>query len=423
MLGDKDQIGVIAFDGSPYWISKVLPGSQKGVVLDRIAGIEPGGGTTLYPAMEEAFQALQSTTARLKHIIILTDGYSTPGDFDAITQDIAAARITVSTVGIGDADQNALQKIADIGSGRYYFSSDASSIPQIFAKETITASKSAIKEEPFLPVMVRATSVLDGVNLDEAPFLLGHVVTRPKATSEVILTTESGDPLLAWWRYGLGVSVAFTSDAKSRWAAEWLTWPGFNRFWAQVIRYSMRKTENNGFTIDVQRNGIRSRVVIDATNANGQFVRQAQTELVLVSPELQSTEIEVKQTAPGQYTADIETPAPGAWHLQVLQSANGKTISQQSRGLVVGYRDEFRLRATNIKKLMAIAAATGGTFQPDPNSIFEPRPGESVANAIPLWPWLLTLAAGLLVVDVALRRIEMPRLFGTEVHRSDVRGL
>ncbi|APZ94200.1 VWA domain-containing protein [Fuerstiella marisgermanici] len=418
LLSDKDQIGVIAFDGAPFWVSKMLPGSQKGVVLDRIAGIEAGGGTALYPAMEEAFQALQSTTARLKHVIILTDGYSTPGDFDGITQEMTAARITVSTVGIGDADQAMLRKIADAGGGRYYFSSDASAIPQIFAKETITASKSAIKEEPFLPIMVRATSVLDGISMDDAPFLLGHVVTRPKATSEVILTTESGDPLLAWWRYGLGVSAAWTSDAKSRWAAEWLSWPGFNKFWAQVIRHAMRKSDDQGFELNVQRNGRRHWVTIDAINVDGRFLNDAKTELTLVGPDLKSTSVEVMQTAPGRYEAEIETPTPGAWHLQVTQSANGQQLGQRSRGIVVGYGDEYRLRPTNNTKLQSIATATGGKFQPQPEDVFVASPGESASRAVPLWPWLLTAALILLVCDVALRRVTMPHVFGSELHRS-----
>jgi len=77
-------------------------------------------------------------------------------------------------------------------------------VPQIFAKETVTASKSAINEQPFAPTIVRPTQVLNDIRLDEAPFLLGYVITRPKPTAEVILATEAGDPLLAWWRYGLG---------------------------------------------------------------------------------------------------------------------------------------------------------------------------------------------------------------------------
>lgn len=421
LLGNKDQIGVIAFDGSPYWVSEVKSASQKGSVMDRIAGIEAGGGTTLYPAMEEAYQALQATSAKLKHVIILTDGHSTPGDFDGMTQEMAASRITVSTVGIGDADQSLLERIAEAGNGRYYFSSDASSIPQIFAKETMTASKSAINEEPFLPMVMRATPVLEDINFDEAPFLLGYVVTRPKATSEVILTAETGDPLLSWWRYGLGMSVAFTSDAKSRWAAEWLTWNGYNKFWAQVIRHCMRKSASRGFVVDVQQMGSKRKVTIDSVNSEGQFLNKADTQLTLINPQLDSESITVQQTAPGRYEAELEMRQPGAWHLQMNQNVDGQAIYQQSRGIVVGYSDELRLRTTNEEMLKSIAKTSGGTFNPDPAKVFEPAENEVASSATALWPWLLIIAATLFVLDVALRRLEMTNIFGTELHRGELR--
>lgn len=421
LLGNKDQIGVIAFDGTPYWISEVKSGTQKGSVIDRISGIEAGGGTALYPAMEEAYQALQSTNAKLKHVIILTDGHSTPGEFDAMTQEMAASRITVSTVGIGDADQALLERIAEAGNGRHYFSSDPSSIPQIFAKETMTASKSAINEEPFLPLVMRAAPALEGINFDEAPFLLGYVVTRPKATSEVILTAETGDPLLSWWRYGLGMSVAFTSDAKSRWAAEWLTWDGYNQFWAQVIRHCMRKSESRGFVVDVKQMGSKRKVTIDAVNQEGQFLNKAETELTLINPQLESESIAVQQTAPGRYEAELEMSDAGAWHLQMNQKVDGQTVYQQSRGIVVGYSDELRLRSTNKDVLQAIARTSGGVFDPDPQKVFEPAENEMASSATPLWPWLLTIAAAIFVLDVALRRLEMTNIFGTELHRGELR--
>ena len=324
-------------------------------------------------------------------------------------------------MGIGDADPNLLERIAELGNGRYYFASDPSSVPQIFAKETMTASKSAINEEPFLPMVVRASQALSDINFEEAPFLLGYVVTRPKATSEVILATEAGDPLLSWWRYGLGMSVAFTSDAKSRWAAEWLTWNGYNQFWAQVIRHCMRKSESRGFVVDIQRRGSKSKVLIDAVNPNGQFLNKAETELTLINPQLDSKTITVQQTAPGRYEAELEMPTVGAWHFQMTQKVEGETLYQQSRGLIVGYSDELRLRNTNEELLKAVAAASGGVFSPQPSTIFEAADGESASAATPLWPWLLIVALCLFVADVALRRLDMSNVFGTELHRGDLR--
>lgn len=410
LLGEKDQIGVIAFDGSPYWVSEVRPSTQKGMILDRIASITAGGGTTLHPAMEEAFRALQNTDARLKHVIILTDGYSTPGDFQSLTQDMAAAGITVSTVGIGDVDQTLLETISELGGGRYYFTDDPAAIPQIFAKETIKASKSAIKEEPFLPVVARATSVLQNIDLDEAPFLLGYVATRPKPTSEVILTTESDDPLLAWWRYGLGMSVAFTSDVHSRWAGEWLTWPGYNRFWAQVMRHAMRKSESEGFFIDIQPLGNRQQVVVDSSQDNGRFLNDAQTELTIVRPDLQTDTVQLQQSAPGRYSGLIDTDQPGPWHFQIRQSLDGETVFQQTRGVVAGYSAELRIAQPNRRLLQQLAAVTGGRFEPQPEQVFEPQPGRTVRRVRVLWPWLLSVALGLFVLDVVLRRLDLTLL-------------
>ena len=61
-------------------------------------------------------------------------------------------QITISSVGIGSgADMNLLGNLAKWGGGRDYFTQDPYNIPQIFAKETVTASKSAIIDETVHP--------------------------------------------------------------------------------------------------------------------------------------------------------------------------------------------------------------------------------------------------------------------------------
>lgn len=418
LLGPKDKIGVIAFEGETYWVSDVQPATNKSAVLDRISSIEAGGGTVMAPAMEAAYEALKSTTAKLKHVIILTDGISAPGDFEGITTNMANAKITVTTVGVGDdADKKLLEEIAKIGNGRFYYTDDPSSVPRIFAKETVTASKAAINEQPFLPQVLRPTQVLADIDLANAPFLLGYVTTRPKPTSEQILATEKGDPLLAWWRYGLGMTVAFTSDAKSRWAAEWLSWPGFGKFWAQVVRHSMRKSEARGVFVQVQQKDRKASVTLDAVNAKGDFLNQVDTELTVIDPQLGNRKLAMVQTAPGRYLAEFETPHAGAYHLEMSQKQQGQALSQQSRGLVVGYADEFRLQPTNEELLKAIARVSGGAYNPEPEAIFADL-DRTALRATPLWPYLVLAAALLFLADVALRRIDFALLLG---RRASVR--
>ena len=410
LLNSKDQIGVIAFDGSPYWVSQVRPLTQKGVVLDQIAAIQDGGGTVLYPAMQQAYQSLLETSSKLKHVIILTDGRSAPGDFTGLTKDMISSRITVSTVGIGDADQETLQQIAEIGNGRYYFSDDPSSVPQIFARETIMASKSAIQEEPFLPLLVRSTKVLADVNVDEAPFLMGFVVTRPKPTSEVIMTTETGEPLLSWWRYGLGMSAAFTSDARVRWAAEWVSWEGYSRFWAQVFRHCMRKQSAEGLQLEVLRQDNTCRVVVESSETDGRFVNDAMTALQVVDPGGETQTIELKLEAPGRYECEFDCRQRGAWQLHITQQRDDGVVRQRSQGFVVGVDKELQLKPPNTQLLKELAEVTQGRYNCQPSDVFRDSEDNFAWRRVPLWPWLVSAAAVLLVLDVALRRVDLRTL-------------
>jgi uncharacterized protein YegL len=406
LLGRRDQVAVLAFDGDTYVIAEMQSAQNKGKISDEIGRIEAGGGTTMYPAMEMAFEMLSATTAKLKHVILLTDGVSSPGDFEGMAQQMVSAKMTVSTVAVGEgSDTTLLETIARVGKGRYYFTDDPAQVPQIFAKETVTASKSAIDEQPFVPQVVRATHALKDVDVEGAPFLLGYVLTRPKPTSEVILATEKGDPLLAWWRYGLGMAGAFTSDAKSRWAAEWITWPEFGKFWTQVIRNTMRKSDARGIMVQATRRGSQASLTVDAVNEFGQFLNTADVEVTLIDPQLRREKLAAAQTAPGRYITDFETPKSGAYHLEVALKQNDQVIYRQSRGMMIGYSDELRIRPTNEPLLRSISEVSGGTYGLSADRLFER--GDAIAyRPTPLWPYLLAAALLLFVLDVALRRID-----------------
>jgi uncharacterized membrane protein len=412
LLGAKDKVGVLTFDADYYWVAEVQTAANKGQILDRLSAIEAGGGTVMGPPMEAACDALQNTAAKLKHVIVLTDGVSEPADFEGIAQNMTQSKITCSTVAVGDdCDFNLLQEIARIGNGRYYHASDPDNIPQIFAKETVTASKSALNEQPFTPIVVRPAQAIADIRFDEAPFLLGYVTARAKPTCELILATERGDPLLAWWRYGLGMSVAFTSDAKSRWAAEWLSWPGYSKFWAQIVRHAMRKSDAKGEFVDMVRRDGKATVTLDAVRPDGKYLNEATAEVTVIEPQGDERKLTMTQTGPGRYSAEFPAEAPGTYHVHMTREAKGLAATQQSRGLVVNYDDELRIRPTNEKLLETIARSSGGTFRPEPEAVFAPDE-RTASRAVPLWPYLLAAAALIFVGDVALRRIDFDLLLG-----------
>ncbi|MCA9149594.1 MAG: VWA domain-containing protein, partial [Planctomycetales bacterium] len=165
LLGPRDQLGLIAFDDDPHWISQLRSAADKVQITRDIRRLTAAGGTNLYPALTQAGTALKQTAAKLKHVILLTDGISAPAQFEPLVADLAAAQITISAVAVGEqADRKLLEAIALQGGGRFYQCQDPHAVPQIFAQETVMASKSAVEETPFVAQLVRATATLRGVD-------------------------------------------------------------------------------------------------------------------------------------------------------------------------------------------------------------------------------------------------------------------
>lgn len=407
MLSSQDYAGVVAFDNEAFWVADLQSAADKGGIAQKISSISEGGGTNLAPGMELALQALRSSPAKLKHAILLTDGVSTPGPFYELATQMAGEKITVSTVAVGeDADGQLLEQIAQWGGGRYYLALDPRTVPQIFAKETMTASKSAIQEAPFVPVPVRPADFLSGVNFERAPFLLGYVTTRKKPTAEVWLASEKGEPLLATWRYGLGQAGAWTSDSRNRWAVEWLRWEGFGKFWAQLVRKLARPESVRKFPMTVEREGADFVLHADTVDALGKFLGGLEGEAVVSAPDGTQTKVALEKIAPGRYEARWPASKPGAWHTQVTFTKDGEPVERQSLGMTAGYPLEFLPRPPNEALLRQIAEQTGGSFNPSAAALWSDD--RKASEEKELWPWLASLALLLFLPDVALRRWPKP---------------
>ena len=180
--------------------------------------------------------------------------------------------ITISTVAVGEeADRELLSDIAEWGDGRSYFIRDAARVQQIFVEETQIALDATLVEEPFRPVVRQEARVLDGLDFAAAPELKGFVATLAKDTAEVLLEGPDEEPLLARWQYGLGRASMFTSDCKNRWAADWVEWDGYGKFWTQVVRDSMRRGQGAELEFEVARRGNAADVRLSLIGEDGAF--------------------------------------------------------------------------------------------------------------------------------------------------------
>ena len=402
-----DEFGVVFFDSIPEWAVRLQPALHPETLKTAVLGIPLGGGTSIFPALDEAYGQLLRSRAQIKHVILISDGVSEPADFFGLAKAMHKDGITMTTVGVGlDADEFIMNGIATWGGGRYHFVNDVDHLPRIFTKETLLVGRRGLIEEPFSPLIASRTEVIQGIPWDRAPPLLGYNATSPKPLAEIPLVTHKGDPLLAHWRHGLGKSLAFTSDASSRWGARWLSWEGYGSLWRQAIRWGARHTKEDAYHVRTKNENGETRLTVDAVNLDGGFSNQLRLQAHIVSPALGQQTVALRQSGPGRYEGTFLTQELGIYLVTIGDESNQQAGSQ-SFGLSVPYSPEYRRVGINHGLLKRLAEETGGKYSPSPQEIFR-HDLISQKTPIELWPWCLWLACLLFPLDVALRRILEP---------------
>lgn len=409
VLGRNDLLSVHAFDSEAHLVVPMTRLASPAAVAGQISALASGGGTNLEPAFRQAREALLRARARVRHMIILTDGQTAGGGYETLAAQCRGEGITISTVAIGEGSHVALlQAVAAGGGGQAYSTLDPAAITRIFTQDTLLHAGRMLREEPFEAQVAEKHPMLAGLEAWGAPPLLGHVKTLRKTTAQAPLVTDLGDPLLAHWRYGLGKVTAFTSDAKSRWASLWIArWPDFSRFWAQVLRETARPPQGRQLDLALHLDGDVARLRVDRLIDAGTRANDARVdaEVFFVAAEalgapLQSRQkLRLEQTGPGLYEGSFRPDQPGIY---LVRAQSGADLV--SAGLVHNPGSEAGLGNVNEAMLGEATRLTGGRLL---------APGEAAPlDAAPtlehreLWPDLLLALLLLFLIDTAVRRWE-----------------
>ena len=409
LLQPKDYIGVVAFDSNAHW---VVPMTSAGspTIGAQISQIGSGGGTNIYPGMEQARQGLASIQAKVKHMIVLTDGQTSGSGYQQLAAAIRNDGVTISTVAVGgSADTQLLQMIAAAGGGQFYETIDPQSIPRIFTQDTMRHTGRLIRESTFHARQVERHPMLEGWPVDGAPELLGYVKTMRRSLAQVPLVTDLDEPLLAHWRYGLGKVTAFTSDCKSRWSALWIAgWSGYSQFWAQVLREMAREPQGQHMDIHLEDGPQHAEVTVDLLADAATFRNEADVEASIFHVPANALDaameriggITLDQVGPGRYHAEFEPDEPG---LYLVRARSGAEMV--AAGLVHDVSGEAATGRVDESKLTQVASSTGGrVLEPSVTEITSNT--ESIARRVELLPWILRALLILFIVDLGLRRWE-----------------
>jgi len=407
-LAPDDYVTVIAFDSEATVYVKPTRAANKMRISNDIAKLASGGGTSIYAGLKEGFEQLQSVNAKVKHVILMTDGEAPADGIAELVQDMRGARITVSCVGVQGADRNLLSMIADAGDGRLYMVEDIGALPKIFMKETQEAQKSQLVEDTVRVRVAKQVEMIEGTGVESAPPLHGYVSTKPKPTSETVLISDLGEPILSRWRYGAGNSVAWTSDVKNRWSTDWIRWGGYPKFWAQVIRSSMRRKVYDSYDLSAKVADGRALVTVDAIDSTDHFVNSLDTDLQVIDPatEKVTQTVPMAQTAAGRYTADFRIQKYGSYLLKAVHKRDGAVVAESLGSVALSYPLEYLRTTPDPDPMKHAAQVSGGHDQAQPAQIWDPGK-EKVSYTQDLWPWVLLGVAGLFLLDLYAKRVRL----------------
>ena len=398
-LDDEDRVGVIAFAARIRM--DLPPTTAHEEIFREVRKLRPGSGTKMYPALEKAYERLQTVDAKQKHILLLSDGKS-EGDFIPLAKRIAADTMTLSTIAIGDADRELMKAIAEAGGGGYRDVRNISELPKIMADEVRQTQQYTV-QEPFQPI------VNDGdypmlAGIDRVPKLYGYIGTSEKELAQTYIHSHEDHPILAGWNYGLGRSLAFTSDVKPGWAADWIEWENFGKFWGQVVNWVLPSTDETDFDLKATHQNGRGKLLIDMASTIA--TRGITFDARIAPPNGEGEVVELHRVTPTQYSGDFPVRERGSYLLTVQKNRDGQVESTAYESLVLSYPTEFAEFETNRRLLNELASRTNGIFEPLPKQIAQ-HSGRGIAYLKPLSFTLLIVSLILFVLEMILRRFSI----------------
>lgn len=423
LLSPIDDLAVHAVDSSVHRVVPLGPLRDPDGVRQKVLRIDSeGGGIFVGVALEAAARELLGSTAGTRHVILFADAADAeePGEYRELLARMAAAGITVSVVGLGterDSDAELLRDIARRGGGRVYFTDDPALLPRLFAQDTVTVARSAFVEDPTPLRVTPGLRLLGGLALPDPPRAGGYNLTylRPGATLGMVTADDNHAPVVASWQVGLGRVAALTAQVDGPWTGELGGWPRLGELLSSLARWvAGEERELPGGAVVTQElmdGAVAVDLQLDPERATDPWQgpprlvvlrgRAGEQPASIALPLEWSGPDRLRATVPlaGSEVALITLDAPGMAR-RVLAPVRHPVPTE----LVPAPPSEGR------RRLERLARATGGRERLDPAGIWDAFPRQT--RAVELAPWLLLLAAALVLLEVAERRLPALRLLG-----------
>ena len=396
-------VGLIGFSDDHEWLYPLQPVGDATEIYAALQNLRATGGTSLYDPLLDAVTALIATNARVKHLLLLSDGKTIDMDRDypGLMATISEQEdLTLSAIALGeDPNLALLSELAAAGGGLFMHVVDYLTLPQATMDITQRLGNSRFITGDIIVSGPLAT----GADYSTIPPLSGYVFTYPKAPSSVLLAAGE-DPIAATWHIGLGTVTVLNTDLSGAWSEAWLRWPEFSRVFDRLLATTEPLVESSdGFFPSVTLGRDSAEFLVDARSETGGFANFLHVEATLLPDGIS---LQLQQVAPGIYKAQFPITEDGGYAINIVDQSTGRSARYS---FSVPYALEYQSIGRNETELRQIASATGGAVLPE-DALEDAVRSVTAAVPQPLFPWLLLLALVLFLIDLAFRKTRFRRL-------------
>ncbi|MDP1694198.1 MAG: VWA domain-containing protein, partial [Candidatus Woesearchaeota archaeon] len=238
-IKDSSQVGFIGFDSQAHVVSPISPlGDKREELIQQVRSLTKESSDSYVPVgLEAAIQMLEGVSGG-KNIIFISDGRSGGiGQAKSLAAAAQEAGIKIYGVGVGERNAcirynalgdcilrpseiygiDAIKNIALAGGGAYF---TGEKTPQKVKVLFGGGQNENNKDAYTVTILDEGHFITQDLELNA--HVTGFNTVIPKSTAYHLVATDSGEPLLTVWRYGVGRVGLLSTDDGVQWSSELL---------------------------------------------------------------------------------------------------------------------------------------------------------------------------------------------------------
>ena len=420
-LSERDFVGIMSLGDDYEEEIDLTPRTNRAKILAAIEGIEGGGNTEFYSALEHAGRVLGAKLGvEKKHIIIVTDGEPTDGTDDYMQQmKINAEKgITTSIVGIGctlEARRDMIELLKQYAGGTeenfHYIPNELiHTTGEAMREDLMVPAIKDVNYVTFKPTFGTANIITAGIDESAMPDLHGFYGVKLKDGAEAIIMGQY-TPIYSQWQLGAGTVGTFACDLNGVWSKDFIDSPIGEELINNIIRaiFPTQNIRPQDIDASVDGENYDSVVSVFADLADDEKIR-----LTVKSPALDGETEGLTQTftvgkSDGYSRIPFTVKVPGVHEIIVEKLAyDDSVLASTTIYKALAYSKEYDLfRDLELAEALMtnIANTTDGQVIEDPIQVFE-NAVKYLHNVIDPKIFCIITALVLFLLDIAARKFK-----------------